>query len=92
MPIKTISLQRNNMTREEAKKHARSVCIEDIKIDILLDDIYDHFESRTCINCKFYHKGEYPDDCYCDEGISTAEEFQILEEDFGCILWEGKDD
>ena len=53
-----------------------------------------HCESKcgVCGTCKYFHDGKYPDDRYCDKDISMCEEFSLLERNFGCNLWEKKDE
>ena len=53
-----------------------------------------HYESKcgVCGTCKYFHDGKYPDDRYCDKDISMCEEFSLLERNFGCNLWEKKNE
>lgn len=61
------------------------------EIDEAIKELEEAMKPKTCLSCKKYHKGTYPDDCYCDEGISTDEDFQILEYTFYCNRYEAKE-
>ena len=79
------------MNREQAKelKYMRSKQSESIsfdRLDFMLDEIYDDFESRTCKSCKYsglYTMGWMP----C---LHPENEYHIKEvhDDFGCNKWE----
>jgi hypothetical protein len=74
--------------RNEAQARIDSFCQLNNAVTMAFDEV----QSRTCINCKFYSKGKYPDDCYCDKGVSLDEDFNLLEDNFYCNKWESKDD
>lgn len=82
------------MTREEAKNEwvARAYNLEGYRFDEIIDGIYDYFESRTCVNCK------YLSDIYCknETNDNMMDEFQQLTgyirvaKNFSCNRWEQK--
>jgi len=79
------------MKREEAKEFEYSLDVDGYyykDVELVIDNIYDDFESRTCKNCKhsgLYTKGWMP----C---LHPENEYHIKEvhDDFGCNKWEAR--
>ena len=82
------------MTREEAKqlKYRRSKQSESIsfdRLDFMLDEIYDDFESRTCANCK-YKDADLCTNIEVNNFFPLSQEgneFLLEPENFGCNQW-----
>lgn len=78
------------MTREEALKELEIP--GNFATYMIIDIIYDDFESRTCSSCRHY------EEVYNEKGWRTHHVMQcsIIKEpfsgDFGCNKWEAKDD
>jgi len=92
------------MTREEAKNflfkkiksysekiETNKELVDLIKVDELIDRIYNDFENRVCRNCKYDFCG-----CAIQDIILNYEDEHGLElsnfNDFGCIKFERKED
>ena len=69
------------MTRESTKEMYSGMPIA----FQIIDKIYDNFESRTCINCKWNRDGV----CVNDESPLCAD---FVSDDYGCVLWENNND
>ena len=69
----------------------------------IVNEIFDYFEteiysflpvfkcvdysSKTCKDCNSYTHNKYPDQAYCDEGVSMDDDINMLEPDFGCNMF-----
>ncbi len=75
------------MTREDAKKDF--LAMSPTNRIMLIDMIFDDFDSRVCENCKCF---TYCDDGfhYCDNPLNTG--FNgLITEDFGCNRFERRE-
>lgn len=93
------------MTKDEAKKlvlhnlvfgeaDGRNF-IDDDNVLILIDKIYDDFESRTCSSCEHSFESEYAGwlDCNkcCGEEVVYGTSDTVVSRSFMCNKWEKKD-
>ena len=73
------------MTREETKQKLLSLM--PAERFIVIDDIYNDFESRVCGNCKYFYTPEGT------ESFGLCNKFKTLtESDFGCNRFERRED
>ena len=81
------------MTREEAKEFEYSLDVDGYyykDVELIIDKIYDDFESRTCENCTYLYRPDLTNGIYrCENNVVTIEDGEI-ELDFGCNKWEAK--
>ena len=86
------------MTREEALKYRLGRDFYDQfevwECDVLVNKIYDDFNSRTCENCKYYERnvplyGEHEGSCL--NYIVVERDFGTVIADFGCNKFVRKD-
>jgi hypothetical protein len=80
------------MTRDEAIKIFRYEVDRQQKFsefgysfENLLNEIYDHFESKTCESCKHFNN------CVIDKEVEMWCN-KAIDNNFGCNQWESKDD
>jgi len=88
------------MTREEAFSFIHKT-LQDKTINyfhlkhIIVNKIYDYFESRTCENCKHYQEHTYHSSIKTEATKTTIIRCQELHinkgKDFGCNKWEKRD-
>ena len=83
------------MTREEAIKKLFDVSsdlglVETIEARIIIEEIFDDFESRVCKNCKYVGKHENGDEHKCEILMATTREEaeKLIDEKFGCNRFE----
>ena len=90
------------MTREECKtilNHTgvrydhESECMiyENVGVDLLMNRIFDDFESRTCESCVNISAtvDEY-ENYYCMSNVSEDDDMSFVNLTFGCNKWEAK--
>ena len=80
------------MTREEAKQVAntgKTIKTVDSQCAVLIDKIYDDFESRTCENCTYFTPPTKFLFAACEKGVIENEELADNYEKtrFGCNKW-----
>ncbi len=88
------------MTREEAIKRLFDVSsdlglVETIEARIVIDEIFDDFDSRICKNCKYFKK-ETDDFGFCEyvfkkENKNSINVF-LVKENFCCNRFERRED
>ena len=78
------------MTREEAKNTGWMQGSRK-GLDNIIDAIYDDFESRTCSNCKHYHRRiKTGSEGFCNNSNNLECEYIYNDLEFGCNKWEQK--
>ena len=86
------------MDREEALKenYNNFDCMYPQMLDskLLINQIYDDMESRTCKNCKYYSYFKQDGCAVCDHEENIQEYLggygMQITEDFGCTNWKSK--
>ena len=76
------------MTRELALQHAKKELINTLPYETMVNTLFDQFENRVCINCKY---GEYEKNLkaiYCPFVSYLGSDY--VEKDFGCNKFEEK--
>lgn len=83
------------MTREEAKQEMKE-CegVEECSMRFkIIDDIYDDFENKSCIDCRWCKLGgEFEnDECHNTSLSAHLEQGTMVSQDFCCNRYEARD-
>ena len=88
------------MNREEAKEYFRinyespdgDYALDAEDTEYVIDKVYDDFESRTCVNCKYLNITLISDFMLCDKKVSSTHGTwkSEINKDFGCNKFKRK--